>query len=231
MGRGWGLRTVRRKNFAVVSGTLIVDCTALPPRTSHTLVQVFPSWLHSRALVAGAPPPIPGKPPPPPTPTTVRERTVTAWGNSYWIHAKPSFPGGRIVPLVTSLSVSIERVKSPPLAVSLASWGEAVPSGSLTARTAISPPVSGALASKERPAGAPFWKAPTFLNEGGSWMSTAPPLTSAVLQTSFFMFSSGFTQGPAVALNPAQEGTPISRSSESARRAAKYRRSFHTSLM
>ena len=136
-----------------------------------------------------------------------------------------------MAPLVTSLSVSIASVKSPPLAVTLASSGEAAPCGSFTARTAISPPVSGAFGSKLRPAGAPFWKEPTLVKDGGSCTSTSPPRTSTVRQTSFFMPSSGFTQGPAVALKPAQDGTPISRSSESASRAAKYSRSFQTSLM
>ena len=58
-----------------------------------------------------------------------------------------------------------------------------------------------------------------------------PPTTSICLQTSFFIASSSFTQGPPVSLQPGELAMVISMSRLSAKLMAYLKASFHSGVM
>ena len=77
-----------------------------------------------------------------------------------------------------------------------------------------------------------FWKRPFTI---GGCASTAAnlrgPWTSVSLQTTFFIASSGFTQGPAVSLQPPEAAIAISRPNRSASAPAWWSASFQSGVI
>ena len=76
------------------------------------------------------------------------------------------------------------------------------------------------------------WKGPVMLGGAGRIVETAlPPSISVALQTSFFMASLGFTQGPPVSLQPGDEAMVSSSPSLSANSAVCLKAAFHSGVI